>query len=318
MTTSDIPTSDTVGTTAKTVRFPTMLAERLELAANDYDRSFSQEVILACRRYFEAMEQPDRSTLETPGAGESAPAFRLVPRWQGEPHPPPRDVPENVPYTAPEPDGFVCEVEGQIVPHLAVTKSIMGSEDAYWLSLDNRFGVEAHSYEELWRWGWFIAHAIAIGEGRASHAYPGRIRQLVDEGWDVMDASGCGGQSVEVTLTFGIPAMADGDQWAYEIRDMLSRTAYDAGARDVCTRLIGLAPLEIDRRGLEPQEIAEIVELDPRDKPVSQVLTVPSATHEDGTTETTTIEIGVVTSDSPPSSPPCTQPSGHEPPCTTT
>lgn len=231
MTTPD--TADSLGTTAKTVRFPTMLAGWLEDRANDQDRSFSQEVILACRGHRRSVEEPDRSELETP-APDQAPAFTLVG---------PKDGP------------WVAEVEGKVVPHLSITKiedgdwtryeqSLGHSGEGYMLSLDDRFAVMAHSYNELWRWGWFLAHAIALGAGRASHTHPGRLPQVIEEGWKVMADSGSCGRTFEITTTFVLPAMDRSDQWAYAARDAMRHALHDLGGHDIVTRLIALGSLE--------------------------------------------------------------------------
>lgn len=246
MTTNDVPVSDSLGTTAKTVRFPTMLAEWLELRANDQDRSFSQEVILACRGHQRLVDEPGRQELETPSP-HNAPAFRLVPHLhQGD-----------------EPITFDVEVEGSIVPHLVVTKiddadwvefekSLGHSGEGYNMSLDNRFGIQAHSYEELWRWGWFIAHCMAVAQGRVGHTSPYSrepvppMPQVVEEGWDAMERGGSCGFTYELTMTFAMPAVDRGDEWARGARDHLLGELSGVGGRDVQTRIVRLASMSAE------------------------------------------------------------------------
>jgi hypothetical protein len=38
------------------------------------------------------------------------------------------------------------------------------------LSIDNRFSILAHNHDELWRWCWFLAQAVAVGRGKPNHA----------------------------------------------------------------------------------------------------------------------------------------------------
>lgn len=246
MTTHDVPVSDSQGTSAKTVRFPTMLAEWLELRANDQDRSFSQEVILACRGHQRLVDAPDRQELETPSP-HNAPAFRLIPRIDEHDGP----------------NAYGAEVEGKLVPHLVITKiddddwvayerSLGRSGEGYNMALDNRFAIQAHSYEELWRWGWFIAHCMAVAEGRVGHTSPYSrepvppMPQVVEEGWDAMERGGSSGFTYELTMTFAMPAVDRGDEWARGARDHLIGELSGIGGRDVVTRIIRVASMSAE------------------------------------------------------------------------
>jgi hypothetical protein len=246
----------------QTVRFPRPLHEQIAQLADDADRSFSQQVVAACRDSIARANAPQRRELETP-APDQAPAFELKPRWGGQDTPPWHATIQSgatgTTHSAPEPDSYVAFVEGRQVPHVKITriededwttyeKSIGHSGEGYMVSLDERFAIIAHDYSELWRWGWFIAHCIAIGEGRASHTYASRLRQVIDEGWEVMAQTGSCGRSFEITTTFVLPAVDRGDQWAYEARDVMRRALHDLGCHDVVTRLIALGSLDADRR----------------------------------------------------------------------
>lgn len=168
MTTHDTneATSDSLGTRARTVRFPTALSEQLEDLANDRDRSFSHEVITACRAHVGASSRAaTREELEVEDGDGEPPTVELVPR---------HSYGDGIGYHA-------VLVEGIEVPHLKVAELEPGTngglehERSYVLSVDDRFGTIAVPYAELWRWLWIMAQAMAVSAGFTCHGENARL-----------------------------------------------------------------------------------------------------------------------------------------------
>ena len=63
--------------------------------------------------------------------------------------------------------GHEVTIDGYLVPRVEVGED---EETGKWnLFLDRRFGVEAQNIEELDRWLWIVANAMAIGAGYSCH-----------------------------------------------------------------------------------------------------------------------------------------------------
>jgi hypothetical protein len=59
-------------------------------------------------------------------------------------------------------------VGGYLVPHISITTIKGGAEDGmYQVHLDNRFQITC-THDELNKWGWFIANAMAVAAGYTS------------------------------------------------------------------------------------------------------------------------------------------------------
>lgn len=168
MTTHDTneTTSDSLGTRARTVRFPTALSEQMEDLADDGGRSFSHEVITACRAHVGASSRRvTREELEVEDGDGEPPTVELVPR-----------------YVSDVSSGFhAVLVEGIEVPRLKVmelepgTPGGLETERSYVLTVDDRFGTIAVPYEELWRWLWVMAQAMAVSAGFTNHGPEARL-----------------------------------------------------------------------------------------------------------------------------------------------
>lgn len=177
------------------------------------------------------------------------------------------DGPDLVEVTGPWGQGhYRLMVDGVRVPHITVAKTqgaATESPEQYHLSLDDRFQISA-TWGELWRWAWFMAQAMAVSAGYTSHGPDSsklnrhglserltieELRAWADRGWSVHEQSGSCGRTLELGLTFRWPAMEDGDQAAYDLRERIISTIGAAGGKDVVTRLTALAPLEIERPG---------------------------------------------------------------------
>jgi len=235
-----------------TLRLRPSIIERISQIADARDDSRNQVIEDACKRLIaecdaHGWQDPGgRARLELPG-GEDPPAFQLVGPSQ----------------TAPQRE-WTMLVDGVPVPHVKVVEMFAvehsdgftlsaSGPDSYQVVLDDRFAIMVATYDELWRWGWFLANAMAVAAGRPSHRTE-VPPQVIEEGWRVMDEAGMCGHTYEVTATFGLPAMADGDQWAFGARDEIIKTLSQLGARDVVTRLISLTGMEVDRRVCVPAD----------------------------------------------------------------
>lgn len=63
--------------------------------------------------------------------------------------------------------GHQVTIDGYLVPGVEVQEL---QESGQWnLMLDGRFGVTAESIEELHRWVWIVANAMAVGAGYSCH-----------------------------------------------------------------------------------------------------------------------------------------------------
>ena len=63
---------------------------------------------------------------------------------------------------------------GYEVPYIKANL-VPGTEDTWLLFLDSRFGIEV-SGDELRRWLWFVANAMAVAAGYTSHGEHCRVR----------------------------------------------------------------------------------------------------------------------------------------------
>lgn len=160
---------------------------------------------------------------------------------------------------------WTCDlwVEGYAVPDITVLELPAGMpgglpETSYMISLDNRFGTAALTFEELWKQAWFWAHAMAVAAGYTSHGpharrinrhgAPEPIATSIEQGWAIMEESGCLGSCYEMTFTFNLPAMADADQWAYDSRNEILDRLRDLGARDTVSRIISIGGMVSETR----------------------------------------------------------------------
>jgi hypothetical protein len=165
-----------------------------------------------------------------------------------------------------EPGKFRVAVDGYAVPYLTASRvdppqgtSLTGHDALGWhvLTLDDRYQTKAMSWGELWPMCWFMANAMAISAGYTSHGQNGYRRNVhgpsepladlaawAEHGWTVHQASGSSGKGYELTLTFTLPHMSDGDLRCYTLRDAIVDLLDKAGVRDPVTRLIALAPLQ--------------------------------------------------------------------------
>lgn len=55
-------------------------------------------------------------------------------------------------------------VDGRVVPNITIKHDNLIPEDLY-LVVNERFAMKLESIEELERWGWILAHAMAIAAG---------------------------------------------------------------------------------------------------------------------------------------------------------
>lgn len=143
--------------TARTIRFPKLLNERLEDFCADNDRPISWAVNRAVEHYLEAQTPPDPDIVEPYGD----------------------DGPSTVWLTGGTDDSGRFNrrliVEDFAVPYITVTELAPGEPGghddvpSYVLSLDGRFGTVALTKSELFKQAWFWSHAMAISAGYSCH-----------------------------------------------------------------------------------------------------------------------------------------------------
>lgn len=77
-------------------------------------------------------------------------------------------------------EGQHATIDGYLVARIRVSEHF---ESGRWsLTLDDRFGVVADNIEELDRWLWLVANAIAIGEGLSCHGKNSRKMSMISGG----------------------------------------------------------------------------------------------------------------------------------------
>lgn len=70
------------------------------------------------------------------------------------------------------------------------------------------------------------------------------LRAWADRAWAVMEESGQSGKGYELTMTFQLPHVDDGDLRSYALRMAVADLVMEAGARNVGSRLIALGSLQ--------------------------------------------------------------------------
>lgn len=65
------------------------------------------------------------------------------------------------------------EIEGFTLPHVTVKPGAAGGYD---LTLDRRFGMHAETLDEVRRWAWFLANAMAVAAGFTSFGENSSVR----------------------------------------------------------------------------------------------------------------------------------------------
>lgn len=198
-----------------TARLEKRLHERLESAADRSDRSFNAELNRAVDRYLS-----ETITLE------NADPDLVQLAW----HPETEQVADLI-------------VDSLKVPYLTVTSVVDGSVTtgtepvAGWLlDLDRRFSVQAHSWDELWRWVWFIANAMAVSAGYTCHG-PNASRINRHGLSESIEGSGSSKRTYRLVETFRLPDTDDGSQRCCELQDSIVRIITAGGGRDVETSL---------------------------------------------------------------------------------
>lgn len=234
------PSSDPAARVPLTARVDADLHAGLTEAADADDRSTNSLLNAAIREYLDRRHS-------TP------------PRVDGPDGPP---IVELRPMT--EPGAFRVAVDGFPVPRLKAYRAdppegyTTNSTDAllgwHTLSLDDRFATKAMPWGELWTTCWFLANAMAVAAGYSCHG-PNATRTnphgpneaiadlaaWAEHGW----AGALGtGRTYEMALTFRLPAMDDGDLRCYTLREAAVDLLTQAGARELVTRLVALAPLQ--------------------------------------------------------------------------
>jgi hypothetical protein len=242
------PTPDSDDIERTTLRLPRDLLEFARERAEHLDRSLNYILVEAIRREVTMPVHSEREDLEIPGPDGEPPSVQVMRRHQ----------------TA-ETGVWTCDlwVEGKQVPYIEVCEFPPGAPGglpvpSYTISLDNRYGTSAMTYEELWKQAWFWANAMAVAAGYTSHGpnarrinrhgEPEPIATNIAEGWEHMERSGCLGSCYEMTFTYNLPAMADADQWAYDTRNEIRDRLRELGARETVSRIIHIGGMMAETR----------------------------------------------------------------------
>lgn len=64
-------------------------------------------------------------------------------------------------------------------------------------------------------------------------------------GWEIMAESGCSGHGYHIDLFVSLPNVDAADQIAYDLQELVSRTASEFGGREVATRIMAVAGMEM-------------------------------------------------------------------------
>lgn len=109
--------------------------------------------------------------------------------------------------------------------------------------------------------GWYLRNMIIVAleslqkseaENRAREAGMQSPQPPLAQEWAATEeffGKGCG-HTYEVTVTFLLPDTDNNDLYAYDIRDDLVEAVSKRGGRDVVTRIISLASMQMDQRAV--------------------------------------------------------------------